>query len=73
VHIVVAVLILGAVFAAVLAVSVAVAARSLSHAAETATEAADRAPGRDGLFARIAFVALFLLVGGVSLGLIGGG
>lgn len=68
-QILVALLILGAVFLGVLALSVAIAVRGLSAAAETA----DHAPGRDGLFARVAFVALFLLVGGVSLGLIGAG
>jgi hypothetical protein len=69
VQIVVALLILGAVFVAALVLSVAIAARGLS----AASQVADRAPGRDGLFARVAFVALVLLVGGVSLGLIGAG
>jgi hypothetical protein len=69
VQILVALLILGAVFLGVVVLSVAIAARGLSAAAQTT----DRAPGRDGLFARVAFVALFLLVGGVSLGLIGAG
>ncbi len=68
-QILVALLILGAVFLGVVVLSVAIAARGLSAAAQTA----DRAPGRDGLFARVAFVALFLLLGGVSLGLIGAG
>jgi hypothetical protein len=71
VHIVLAVLILGAVFAAVLAVSVAVAVRGLS--ADPATDRTVPTAGRDGLIPRVAFVALFLLVGGVSLGLVGGG
>jgi hypothetical protein len=69
VQILLALLILGAVFLGVMVLSVAIAMRGLSAAADTA----DQAPGRDGLFARVAFVALFLLLGGVSLGLIGAG
>jgi len=69
VQILLALLILGAVFLGVLVLSVALAVRGLSAAADTA----DRAPGRNGLFSRVAFLALFLLIGGVSLGLIGAG
>jgi hypothetical protein len=68
-QILLALLILGAVFLAVLVLSVGLALRGLVAAAETA----DQAPGRDGLFARVAFAGLFLLIGGVSLGLIGAG
>lgn len=70
-HIILAVLILGAVFLAVLALSVAVAVRGLSS--DPATDVTVPTAGRDGLIPRVAFVALFLLVGGVALGLVGGG
>ncbi len=67
------VLILGAVFVAVLAVSVMVALRGLTSATDSQPSASNRVAGREGLIARVAFLALLFLVGGVSLGLVGAG